>query len=314
MVEWERRNGVGAIDGKTHAACDGVSRRRILEAAGAGLFGLSLPKLLAAEEKTAERRGPKPRAKAVIFLTLFGGPSQLETFDLTPDAPDTIRGPFKPIASRTPGLLISEHLPRLAEVSDKFCVVRSMSHPYNDHSGAAHYIQTGKVWHVPVGGGFNPTPKDWPSMGSVVECLDQQRRSAGSAGAAPTTGAFGSGCTTGAGAGCGRGAGRGLGAGAGRGGGAGVGGGGGAGGGGAGGAGGVTNSLSRTAGTMISGVGGRSAPCNTHRAAPCARAIPATTAVLRRPCAAGESESDGIKNNSYQGVPVLRWQLIYPEI
>ena len=51
-----------------------------------------------------------------------------------------------------------------------------MTHAYNDHSGAAHYLQTGKVWHVPIGGGFNPTPQDWPSMGSVVEYLDQHRR------------------------------------------------------------------------------------------------------------------------------------------
>ena len=109
------------------------------------------------------------RAKAVIFINLFGGPSQLETFDLKPDAPEKIRGPFRPIACRTPGLLISEHLPRLAQVSDRFCVVRTMTHPYNDHSGAAHYIQTGKMWQVPIGGGFNPTPGDWPAMGSVVE-------------------------------------------------------------------------------------------------------------------------------------------------
>ena len=112
----------------------------------------------------------------MIFLFLFGGPSQLETFDLKPDAAEKIRGPFRPIASRTPGLRIGEHLPRLARVSDKFCVVRTMTHPYNDHSGAAHYIQTGKVWHVPIGGGFNPTPQDWPAMGSVVEYLAQQAR------------------------------------------------------------------------------------------------------------------------------------------
>jgi hypothetical protein len=111
----------------------------------------------------------------VIFINLFGGPSQLETFDLKPDAPDKIRGPFRPVASRTRGLLISEHLPRLAEISDKFCVVRTMTHPFNDHSGAAHYIQTGKMWHVPIGGGFNPTPKDWPAIGSVVEYLAEQK-------------------------------------------------------------------------------------------------------------------------------------------
>jgi hypothetical protein len=132
---------------------------------------MSLPRLLAAEESAGQSRSA--RAKAVIFINLFGGPSQLETLDLKPDAPEKIRGPFRPIACRTQGLLMSEHLPRLAQVSDKFCVVRTMSHPYNDHSGAAHYIQTGKVWHVPIGGGFNPTPADWPAMGSVVEHLAQ---------------------------------------------------------------------------------------------------------------------------------------------
>jgi uncharacterized protein (DUF1501 family) len=159
------------IDGPPRSTCDGITRRKVLEAAGAGLFGLSLPRLLAVEAVAA--RSSSPRAKSVIFINLFGGPSQLETFDLKPDAPDKIRGPFRPIACRTPGLLISEHLPRLAQVSDKFCVVRTMTHPYNDHSGAAHYIQTGKMWQVPIGGGFNPTPADWPSMGSVVEYLLQ---------------------------------------------------------------------------------------------------------------------------------------------
>lgn len=159
------------IEGPPRSACDGISRRKVLEAAGAGLFGLNLPRLLAAE--AVEPRSSSPRAKSVIFINLFGGPSQLETFDLKPEAPEKIRGPFCPIACRTPGLLISEHLPGLARISNKFCVVRTMTHPYNDHSGAAHYIQTGTMWQVPVGGGFNPTPADWPSMGSVVEYLAQ---------------------------------------------------------------------------------------------------------------------------------------------
>src|SRR5688572_10668130 len=150
-----------------------ISRRHVLEAAGAGLFGLTLPKLLAAE---AIAPAIAPRAKSVIFLTLFGGPSQLESFDLKPNAPEKIRGPFKPIACKTPGLLISDQLPRLAACSDKFCVIRSMTHPYNDHSTAGHYIQTGHPWHIPIGGGFNATPRDWPSIGSVVEYLDQGRR------------------------------------------------------------------------------------------------------------------------------------------
>lgn len=107
-------------------------------------------------------------------MFLFGGPSQLETFDMKPDAPQDIRGPFRPTACRTPGLLISDHLPRLANISDKYCVVRTMTHPYNDHSGGGHYLQTGKSWHIPIGGGFNATSRDWPSMGSVVEYLAQR--------------------------------------------------------------------------------------------------------------------------------------------
>lgn len=162
------------ILGRKRAACDGMSRREILQAAGAGLLGLSLPKVLAAEAQ----KPTAARAKSVIFLFLFGGPSQLETFDMKPEAPEKIRGPFKPIDCRTPGLLICEHLPRLANVSDKFCVVRTMSHNYNDHSGAAHYIQTGQRWQIPIGRGFSATPQDWPSMGSVVEYLNQNAGSA----------------------------------------------------------------------------------------------------------------------------------------
>src|SRR5436305_1695354 len=131
-----------------------------------GLLGLSLPRVLAAEELAPERRA---KAKSVIFLFLFGGPSQLETFDLKPEAPSAIRGPFKPIPCKTPGLLISERFPKLAAVSDRYCVLRTMTHDFNDHSGGGHYIQTGHRWQVPIGGGFSPTPNDWPSIGSVVE-------------------------------------------------------------------------------------------------------------------------------------------------
>jgi uncharacterized protein (DUF1501 family) len=156
--------------------CRGFSRRHLLQAGGAGLLGLSLPKLLAAE---ATQPPVRARAKSVIFLFLFGGPSQLESFDPKPDAPAKIRGPFRPIASRTPGLFVCEHLPRIAAASDKLCVIRTMTHKYNDHSSAAHYIQTGHPWHVPIGGGFNATEKDWPAMGSVVEYLDQRATGGG---------------------------------------------------------------------------------------------------------------------------------------
>lgn len=157
------------ILGNTARACDGVSRRELL-GVGAGMFGLSLPRLLAAE---SHGRTGAPNAKHVIFINLFGGPSQLETFDMKPDATEQIRGPFKPIASHTPDLRICEHLPGLAQNSDKFSVIRTMTHNFNDHSGGAHYMQTGHRWHIPIGGGFTPTPKDWPSIGSIVEYLSQ---------------------------------------------------------------------------------------------------------------------------------------------
>src|SRR5947209_463257 len=125
--------------GRSRHTCDGVSRRQLLQAGGVGLFGLSLPTLLAAE---AAQPAIRARAKSVLFIFLYGGPSQLETFDMKPDAASTIRGPFRPIASRTPGLRICEHLPCLAARSDQFCVVRTVNHPQNDHNGT-HYIQTG---------------------------------------------------------------------------------------------------------------------------------------------------------------------------
>lgn len=159
------------ILGRQQQTCEGIRRRHLLQAGGAGLLGLNLPQILAAEEQQPFQAA---RAKSVIFLFLFGGPSQHETFDMKPEAPESIRGPFKPIDSRTPGLRISEHLPRTAEISDRVSVLRTMSHSFNDHSGAGHYIQTGHRWHIPIGGGFNVTPKDWPSMGSVVEYLTQR--------------------------------------------------------------------------------------------------------------------------------------------
>src|SRR5438105_11591305 len=151
------------VHSQPRRVCSGLTRRELLQVGGTGLLGLSLPKLWAAEALTSPWQ--HARAKSVIFLFLFGGPSQLETFDLKPTAPEKIRGPFRPIAARTPGLRICEHLPRLAHISDHFCVVRSLSHPYNDHN-AAHYIQTGHP--MPPAdrgpGGVNASVKDWPAV------------------------------------------------------------------------------------------------------------------------------------------------------
>jgi len=162
-----------SIFGRKQSVCNGMTRREVLQAGGAGLLGLHLNQLFAAEEYGGAKFGPA-RAKSVLFVYLFGGPSQLESFDMKPDAPSTIRGPFQPIASRTPGLRISEHLPKLASCSNKFCVVRSMTHPHNDHN-ACHYIQTGHKWTRTAASGsdVNASETDWPSMGSIVEYVSQ---------------------------------------------------------------------------------------------------------------------------------------------
>src|SRR5439155_7528684 len=94
--------------------CDGLTRREMLRAGGLGAFGLALPELLQSRHAAAAQTGGK--AKACIVLFLMGGPPQHSTWDPKPDAPREIRGEFKPIATVTPGLQISELMPRTARL------------------------------------------------------------------------------------------------------------------------------------------------------------------------------------------------------
>ncbi|MDB6034439.1 MAG: hypothetical protein JWM16_4777, partial [Verrucomicrobiales bacterium] len=87
------------------------TRRHMLKVGGMGLLGLALPKLLQAETKN---KGLKARAKSVIFLFQYGGPSHVDMFDMKPGAPESIRGPYKPISSKADGIQVSEKLPRVA--------------------------------------------------------------------------------------------------------------------------------------------------------------------------------------------------------
>src|SRR5215469_11942778 len=119
-----------------------LSRRRLLQAGSAGIAGLSLPALL----RAAEGSGLRARARQVIFLHQFGGPSHLDTFDMKPDAPSGIRGEFAPIATQQAGLSVSEHLPRFATVIDRFAQVRSVHHRMRNHNSATYYSLTG---HAP---------------------------------------------------------------------------------------------------------------------------------------------------------------------
>ena len=126
------------------------SRRKALQIGGLGLLGMSLPTLLAAEKPARLARPgafvagtPPVRAKSVIFLFQWGGPSQLDMFDMKPSAPDTIRSPYRPIATSAPEISICEHLPELAKHMDKICLVRSMTHTMKNHASAGYYAITG---------------------------------------------------------------------------------------------------------------------------------------------------------------------------
>lgn len=131
------------------------SRRGLIRAGLLGGCGLALPQLLRASDEH-----PAARARACIFLILSGGPGQHETFDPKPDAPREIRGQYGAIATRTPGIWLSEKLPELARRSDRYCLVRSMSHGDTVHVTAAHTMLSGQ----PDGSAAN----DSPFVGSLV--------------------------------------------------------------------------------------------------------------------------------------------------
>lgn len=153
-----------------------ATRRDILQAGAISLLGLGMNHLTGLNALAAPGAPlTMGRAKSVIYIFLSGGLAQHESFDMKPDAPMEVRGDFKPIRTRTPGLHICEHLPELAKRSNKWSIVRSLTHGSNDHSLGHHIMMTG---HSEAPLGFDPTrPKstDWPSMASVATALLKTR-------------------------------------------------------------------------------------------------------------------------------------------
>ncbi|WP_337176620.1 DUF1501 domain-containing protein [Paludisphaera sp.] len=148
------------------------TRRLAIQAGAVGLLGLGLDHL---EGLRAAGSPPGSRARSVIFIFLSGGLAQHESFDPKPDAPEEIRGEFRPIATRAPGVHICEHLPLLAARSHLWSMVRSLTHPHNDHSAGHHVMLTGRSI-LPPGFSINqPNSTDWPSIASVVGAVSGPR-------------------------------------------------------------------------------------------------------------------------------------------
>ena len=154
-----------------------ISRRTAIQAGAVGLLGLGTNHLDALRAASAPNLDPpRPSAKACIYIFLSGGLAQQDSFDMKPDAPDGIRGEFNPIATKTPGVHICEHLPMLAARSEKWALVRSLTHPTNGHTRGHFYMLTGRS-EAPPGfqGDRRPRSTDWPSIASVVGDAMRQR-------------------------------------------------------------------------------------------------------------------------------------------
>lgn len=147
-----------------------LSRRRFIQAGTFGL-GLTLPSVLKAEKEVAvaaqaENKSAK-REKSVILIFCSGGPAHQDTFDLKPDAPSDIAGPFKPIRTAVPGMQICELLPKLAKCAKDYSLIRTISHTDALHPSATYWALTG---HKPPKSTLNitPAPTHMPALGSIL--------------------------------------------------------------------------------------------------------------------------------------------------
>lgn len=143
-----------------------LSRRNMLQAGSVGILGLGMNHLAALRQ--ADGAPSVPRHRSVIYIFLSGGLGQQDSFDMKPNAPDNIRGEFNPISTKTPGTQICEHLPMLAQRSEHWSIVRSLTHPYNEHSQGHMVMLSGRTKMPPTFKASKPMPEDWPSIASIA--------------------------------------------------------------------------------------------------------------------------------------------------
>jgi hypothetical protein len=172
-----------SILGRGVRLCDGVNRREVLRIGGLGFTGLTLPRWLQARAAGRGRTGRKAagqfgQAKACILIFNYGGPSHLDILDLKPDAPREIRGEFKPVATCVPGIAISEHLPRLGRLTNRYAIIRSVTHRDNDHAIGTYLALTGfsHPRHDILGIEPPASAEDMPSLGAVLSKLRPAQR------------------------------------------------------------------------------------------------------------------------------------------
>lgn len=158
-----------SIPGSPQRWCDGVSRRDFVQIGGLGAAGLALPELFRARA-TASAPG---QAKSCILLFMGGGPPQMDTFDLKPDAPAEVRGEFPPISTSVPGTRISSLLPMLAQRAHRYAIIRSMTDEYTGgaHGQSVYLALTGHKNPRVQGDDIRPMSDDYPCMGSAVARL-----------------------------------------------------------------------------------------------------------------------------------------------
>ena len=139
-----------------------VSRRSFLEVGALSMLGMGMSDFLRAEQ-IAKNAGKKLKEKSVIFIWLPGGMSQLESYDMKPDAPPEYRGILRPIRTNVRGIEVCELMPMHAKIADKYAIVRSIHHDFADHGGGHKRFLTGRIPATPVG-----TVNDAPAVSSIV--------------------------------------------------------------------------------------------------------------------------------------------------
>lgn len=149
-----------------------ASRREWLRIGGLAGMNWALPGLIPQRSLAADLATALPpgfgRAKSVIVIFASGGQSQIDMWDPKPDAPLEIRGAFNSIGTAVPGVRFCEHMPQIAKVADKLCVVRSMAHEDLDHGSAFYLSMTGR-YHRRRSGNPLPAPDDFPCHGAILQ-------------------------------------------------------------------------------------------------------------------------------------------------